>query len=101
MVVISKTILNNFIADYPDSAEAFLKWYQAVKDANWSNFNELRRDFGSADSVGNDRYVFNIKGNNFRLVALIIFKTRTLFILFIGTHQMYDKIEAKTVKFKN
>jgi mRNA interferase HigB len=55
---------------------------------------------GKMDAVGNDRYVFNIKGNNYRLIVLIIFKVRTVFILFIGTHNEYDKINASTVAFK-
>ena len=57
--------------------------------------------FNSVDSVGNDRYVFNIKGNRYRLVALILFKIRTVFILFIGTHKEYDLINAKTIGFNN
>ena len=56
--------------------------------------------FNTADSVGNDRYVFDIKGNQYRLVALIIFKVRTVFILFIGTHKEYDEIKADKITFK-
>jgi mRNA interferase HigB len=60
---------------------------------------DLKKSFSSADYVGNDRYVFNIKGNDFRLIALIIFKTRTVFILFIGSHKEYDKINAAEVQY--
>jgi len=60
----------------------------------------MRKTFNSVDAVGNDRYVFNIKGNSYSLIALIIFKARTIFILFIGTHTEYDKIEASKVLFK-
>ena len=52
------------------------------------------------DAVGNDRYVFDIKGKNYRVIALIIFKVRTVFILFIGIHKEYDKIDAANVTFK-
>jgi mRNA-degrading endonuclease HigB of HigAB toxin-antitoxin module len=52
------------------------------------------------DAVANDRYIFDIKGNQYRLIALIIFKVRTVFILFIGTHKEYDKIDASEVQFK-
>ena len=60
----------------------------------------MKNTFNSVDAVGNDRYVFNIKGNDYRLIALIILKVRTIFILFIGTHQEYDKIDASTEAFK-
>ena len=61
----------------------------------------MKKSFNSVDSVGNDRYVFNIKGNHYRLIALILFKVRTVFIVFIGTHKEYDLIDASTVTFKN
>lgn len=53
----------------------------------------MRKTFGSADAVGNDLYVFNIKGNHYRLIARIIFKVRTVYIKFIGTHAEYDKVD--------
>ena len=77
-----------------------ISWYNEVKKSDWANFSELKLSFNSADAVGNDRYVFNIKGNKYRIIALIIFKVRTVFILFIGTHKEYDKIEASTVIFR-
>jgi len=76
-----------------------ISWYNEVKKSDWANFSELKLSFNSADAVGNDRYVFNIKGNKYRIIALIIFKVRTVFILFIGTHKEYDKIGARRVIF--
>ncbi len=76
-----------------------ISWYNEVKKSDWANFSELKLSFNSADAVGNDRYVFNLKGNKYRIITLIIFKVRTVFILFIGTHKEYDKIEASTVIF--
>ena len=67
---------------------------------HFANFNELRKIFNSVDSVGNDRYVFNIKGNHYRLNALIHFDIRIVYILFVGTHAKYDRINAATIKFK-
>ena len=55
--------------------------------------------FNSADYVGNGRFVFNIRGNKYRLVASVAFSTRTVYIKFIGTHSEYDAIDATTVKF--
>ena len=100
MVVISKTILQAFIGQHPSIKNALNKWYEDTKAADWKNFSELKRTFNSADSVGNDRYVFDIKGNQFRIVALIVFKVRTVFVLFVGTHQEYDNIKANSVTFK-
>jgi mRNA interferase HigB len=57
------------------------------------NFTALKHDFNSADAVGGDRYVFNIKGNTYRLIVLIHFDTRTLYIRFVGKHEDYDKIK--------
>ena len=85
---------------YPDAEEPLSNWYELCEKADWKNFNEMRNTFNSVDAVGNDRYVFNIKGNKYRLVALIIFKVRTIFIAFVGTHSEYDKINASTISIK-
>ena len=100
MVVISRAVLNEFSVKYPDSKSALLKWYQETKTANWKNFNDLKKTFNTADYVGNDRYVFDIKGNQYRLVVLVIFNKRTLFVLFVGTHTDYDKIDPGGITFK-
>ena len=60
---------------------------------NWENLNDLRLDFNKVDYVGNHRFVFNIKGNDYRLVAIISFNAKKVYIRFIGTHADYDKIK--------
>ena len=100
MVIISKAIIREFSLINPDAEISLNNWYELCKKADWKNFNEMRNTFNSVDAVGNDRYVFNVRGNNYRLIALVIFKTRTIFILFIGNHQEYDKIDASMVVFK-
>jgi mRNA interferase HigB len=100
MVIISKAILKDFAGTHPDAAKALEKWYEEVKSADWKNFPELKNTFNTADHVGKDRYVFDIKGNRYRLIALIIFKVRTVFILFIGTHKAYDGVKASEVTFR-
>jgi mRNA interferase HigB len=65
-----------------------------VKKASWNNLAEIKSDFNSVDYIGNNRYVFDIKGNEFRIVAIIIFASQKLFIRFIGTHNQYDKINV-------
>ncbi|WP_317197780.1 type II toxin-antitoxin system HigB family toxin [Hymenobacter siberiensis] len=59
----------------------------------------MRQSFRTADHVGNERFVFNIKGNRYRLIASISFTTRTIYIKFVGTHRQYDAIDAATVEF--
>ena len=100
MVIISKGIIRDFSEKFPDAAIALQKWYEETKASDWKNFTEVKRTFNSVDSVGNDRYVFDIRGNNYRLITLIIFKVRTVFILFIGSHKEYDKVKASYVTFK-
>jgi mRNA interferase HigB len=60
----------------------------------------MKKSFNSVEAVGNDRYVFNLRGNHFRLIALIIFKVRTVFILYVGTHRDYDQLDASSITFK-
>jgi mRNA interferase HigB len=97
MVIISKTILVEFGDKHADSIVQLNKWYETCKKANWKSLAELKKTFSSVDFVGNDRYVFNIKGNKYRLVGMIFFDIRTIFIRFIGTHAEYDEIDCSTV----
>jgi mRNA interferase HigB len=78
---------------HPQFGTPIERWYEIVTKANWRNFNDLKNDFNTADYVGNALYVFDIKGNDCRLIARILFKTRTVFIKFIGTHKEYDKLK--------
>lgn len=97
MVIISKTILVEFGAKYPDAVDALNKWYQVSKQAKWQSLSDIKKSFNTVDYVGNDRYVFNIKGNKYRLVVMIFFNIRTGFIRFVGTHPEYDKIDCSEI----
>jgi mRNA interferase HigB len=92
MVIISRTIINRFIENYPQSKDPLLKWFLDVHEADWSNMGQLKNRFPSADYIENNLFVFNIGGNKWRLIARIMFKARTVFIRFIGTHAQYDKV---------
>ena len=72
-------------------------WYDEMIKGTWKNFNELRTDYPTASIVGNDRVVFNIKGNTYRLIVKFEFKMNCIFIRFFGTHSEYDKIKADEV----
>lgn len=80
-----------------DSEAALERWYGITEAAQWGSFADMKEDFGSADSVGNQHYVFNIKGNTYRLVVVIKYVMGYVFIRFVGTHDEYDKIDASTI----
>ena len=73
------------------------RWYAIAEDAAWTGLTDIRKDFSSADYVGNQHYVFNIRGNRYRLVVVIKFMMGYVFIRFVGTHDEYDKINATTI----
>lgn len=100
MVIISFRTIREYGLQYPEVEKALYSWFEIARAADWSNFHDVKKAFNSVDSVGNDQYVFNVKGNKCRLVALIIFPTRTMYILFLGTHNAYSKIDASKIKFK-
>ncbi len=83
--------------DYADSETSLRSWYHDVKNSDWKNSNEIKLQYKNASIVGAGRVVFNINGNTYRLVVAIDYKFQVIFIRFIGTHQQYDKIDAKTI----
>ena len=93
MRVIAKKALVSFYTMYPDAQTALEDWYEKAQNADWDNYGQLKQTFNSADSVGNQRYVFNIRGNHYRLVALVLFRIKMVYIRFIGTHNEYDQIK--------
>ena len=97
MVVVSKTILTEFGRKHADAMEPLNEWWKKAKAADWATFQDIKETFNSVDAVGNDRYVFDIKGNNYRLVAMIFFDKRTMFIRYVDTHAKYDKIDCATI----
>ncbi|WP_332307945.1 type II toxin-antitoxin system HigB family toxin [Leptospira vanthielii] len=88
--VISWKKLDDFIIKHPNSESSLKSWYKILKNTSFKDFNELRKLFNSVDLVGN-LTVFNISGNNFRLIAAIHFNTQKVFIRYILTHSDYDK----------
>ena len=97
MRVVTPRRLTEFSRKQPSSRVPLLYWYEIVKQAKWTTLNDIKQDFRTVDYVGNNRYVFNIKGNDFRLVVIIIFVSQKVYIRFIGTHEQYDKIDAKKI----
>lgn len=95
MIVIALRTIKTFGENHPLAVSPLNEWYRKTKLADWNSFNELQQTFGACDFIGNDRYVFNIGGNNFRLIAMIHFKNRTLYIRAILTHVQYDEHNKK------
>lgn len=89
--------LQAYYEQHPKSKTALLSWYDTAKKASWSNFADIKKSFNSVDYVGNQRYVFNIKGNDYRLVVIIQYTHQTIYIRFVGTHKEYDKIDCSTI----
>lgn len=92
MRVIAKKTLVEYSTKHKDSETALGDWYEKTVNAEWNCFADVKQKFNSADYVGNSRIVFNIRGNQYRLVALVLFKIKMVYIRFIGTHEEYDKI---------
>ena len=76
-----------------------LIWYNEFSKQGFSNFNELKRVYGKASIVGNNRVVFNIKGNDFRLVVSVNFVQTACYVIWFGTHKEYDKISVEKIAF--
>jgi mRNA interferase HigB len=93
MRIVTFKSIQEYAVTHPDSDMPLRSWYKHTKESEWSCFADMKQTFNSADSVGNSRFVFNIKGNDYRLVAIVIFASKKVYIRFIGTHKEYDKIK--------
>lgn len=92
MRIFTEKTLREFIATHPTSRTALQEWVKNVRQAHWTCFADIRQTFNSVDAVGNQHYVFNIHGNDFRLVVVVKFVMGAVYIRFIGTHAEYDRI---------
>ena len=97
MRIIAKKILRDFWEGHVDSEQQLKAWYQETSKAEWTNPNEIKKEYPSASFLPNNRVVFNIKGNRYRLIVKISYDYQMIWIRFIGTHSEYDKIDAKII----
>lgn len=97
MRIISRRTLREFAAKHPHIRQPLDTWYDLVIRAVWDTPNDVKQLFGSADILPENRVVFNIGGNNYRLVVKIEYRFQTVYIRFIGTYTEYDRIDAKTI----
>lgn len=97
MRIITEEPLKEYIKLHPDTETALKAWVKTVKNSDWKNFSDIKKSFNSVDNVGNQHYVFNIRGNNHRLVVVIKFTIKWVYLRFIGTHEEYDKIDCSNI----
>ena len=97
MRIISRRALQDFWESHTDARQALQAWYADVKHANWKAPADIKREYRSASFVGNNRVVFNIKGNKFRVIVAVQYRFQLVYVRFVGTHQEYDQIDAATV----
>jgi mRNA interferase HigB len=95
--IIAIKALKVFWKKHPDSEQPLRAWYAEAKNAEWEKPADISRLYRSVSILANNRIVFNIKGNNYRLVVAINYNYRIVYIRFIGTHKEYDKINAKEI----
>ncbi|WP_338409571.1 type II toxin-antitoxin system HigB family toxin [uncultured Flavobacterium sp.] len=92
MRIITYKRIQEFSEKHSDSKIPLNVWYYTTNAKSWKKLSDIKQDFNSVDYVGNNRYVFNIKGNDYRLIAIISFNAQKVYIRFIGTHAAYNKI---------
>lgn len=99
MRIVSKRTLREFWEQpqYSDSQGQLEAWHEEVLKADWSTPQELKAQFGNASILQDGRVVFNIKGNDYRLIVKINYPYRMVYVRFVGTHKMYDEIDAVTI----
>jgi mRNA interferase HigB len=98
MRVISKATLVEFWQMHPASRHALQTWFEDASRAKWRSPQDIKLRYVSASFVSSNRVVFNIKGNDYRLVVAVAYRFGAVYIKFLGTHQQYDAVDAATVE---
>lgn len=97
MRVIARSTLREFWIKHPDAEEALQAWYDDAERARWKTSSDIKATYPSASFVSNNRVVFNIRGNHYRLVVHIHYNTQIVYVRFVGTHAEYDRIDVLTI----
>jgi len=95
--IISKKILRDFWEKYEDCEQQLKSWFLESSKAKWKNPNEIKKIYPSASILNDNRVVFNIKGNNYRLIVKINYDYQMMWVRFIGTHAEYDRVNANEI----
>ncbi len=97
MRIIAVKTLKDFWSKHNDAEQPLRAWYAEAKKAEWKNPADIKKFYRTASIIKNNRVVFNIKGNDYRLVTSINYDFKIIYIRFIGTHKEYDKINAEKI----
>lgn len=95
--IIAKKAIRDFWNKHPDCEQQLKSWYQEANVASWARPGDIKKNFPGASFLENNRVVFNIKGNNYRLIVKINYSIKIVWIRFIGTHAQYDRIDAANI----
>lgn len=97
MRVIAVSTLRAFWEKYPGAEQPLKAWYDEATHATWNQPADIKTQYRSASVLKNRRVVFNIKGNDYRLIVAIAYRLQVVYVKFVGTHKEYDVIDAETV----
>ena len=97
MRIIARKTLRDFWEKHPSAQKPLQAWYADAKQAHWKSPNDIKNIYRNASIVANNRVVFNIKGNSYRLIAAINYDFEIIYIRFVGTHKEYDHIDVTTI----
>ncbi len=98
MRIIAKGTLRDFWMLHPEAEEPLLAWYREAEQADWDQPAAVKAQFGNCSILKDGRVVFNIKGNDYRLIVAVAYKLQIVYVKFIGTHKEYDAVDAETVE---
>jgi mRNA interferase HigB len=98
MNVITKRTIVYYTEQYPSAKTGLLTWLKEFSEKNFDNPNELKETYRNASIIANHRVIFNIKGNDFRLITSVNYRTKAAYVIWFGTHREYDDIDAATIK---
>ncbi len=97
MRIIVRKTLREFWEKHPDARSALQAWYADVRRAQWQSSADIKQAYRNASFVANNRVVFNIKGNTYRVIVAVRYRPQIVFIRFVGTHQEYEAVDAAIV----
>ncbi|MEO6833601.1 MAG: type II toxin-antitoxin system HigB family toxin [Chitinophagaceae bacterium] len=95
--IIAKKILRDFWETHPDTEQQLKSWFQETAKSNWKTPEDIKKEYLSASFLAENRVIFNIKGNHYRLIVRINYDYAMIWIRFVGTHAEYDKMSSKTI----
>ena len=97
MRVISRRLLRDFWEKHPDATIPLRTWFHDVERAEWTVPSDIKEVYRNASFITNNRVVFNVKGNRYRLIVVVVYQHGVVYIRFVGTHEEYDRIDAATI----